>query len=867
MIRLKQKGASPLFVQTSLRATPHLMRGSEAISRWDCFVATLLAMTSTSIWVILFLGISLCQAEPQEAQALYLAKRAFHDGFYEIALKHFQKYLQDEPGSGDKGQIQIFISRCYLNLDKFGEALRTLENKTSAEAVYWTAQTYSAAGDYESALANFEKVIKHYPESEFFARSFYYRASCYYKGGQYNQALKFYKDFNKKFARDDLKEESSFRIGQCLYNVKDYSEAHKKFKSFVKNFPKSAHKNAGLYYLGEIEYMRGNFHEAVQYYSEAAQVQPKVKLAAFAKYARGWAHLKLKAYKKALDEFKDLRQTAGPGAALEDSIIFAQARSEAALQNYPEAIRNYERIISDFPHSNWYDDAYFWKGQALFELARFSEACGIYEQALEKFSQAKLPALADEQAKAIYGREDLSVNLADNLRYNLGWTYARMKRYVQAIEQFKQVFEESPERFLKSGALCRIGDIYLEQGKHSEAIENYDLVLKDFSDSYYADYAQYQLGVALSGKERLDSAILAFNTLIANFPRSKLLPQAHYQIGAIYFRRGEFARAQEEMQSLLKKFPQSQLKEQAANLLAYAYYNAQDYTRALDEFSALLRISKDAKLKRKAQYQIGFCLYQLGKEEKAIKEFKKFLALYPETELSSDVLFWLGKYYYRQKNFKEAQVYFADVAQNFPRNELADEAAFWQAKALFGQQRIKEAMDELQNMEADYPNSDKIADAVLLKGDILKGQGRIDEAGDLYNTVCAKFKGTDFARIAHKKRAQILQEQNLFSEAIAEYGKALRSRSDDFNARIQFAIAQCRESQEDLPQALDEYLKVYYLYPEAFVWSRKAQLKCAQIFERQAQWQKAMAIYEKLADGDSPEAECARKRLQQLKEQ
>ena len=826
------------------------------------------------ICVILFFSVclnSFAQDKPQEPQDLYLAKRAFGDGFYEIALKHFRKYLASGP-QASKGEVQIFISRCYLKLEKFAEALDALreileqgspEDGLTASATYWTAQTYFAAKDYESARSNFEKVIERCPESDFLSRSYYYRACCYYKRGQYNQALEFYRDFNKRFAKDELKEESSFHIAQCFYNVKDYSGAYKEFKSFLKDFPESAHKNSALYYSGEIEYIRGNFDKAAQYYTKAAEVQPKVKIAALAKYARGWAYLKLKEYKKALDEFNDLKEAPGLGPALEDSIIFAKGRCNAYLENYAESIRMYERIIEDFTHSSWLDDAYFWKGQALYELARYSEACQTYEQALEKFSKG-IPSKTESKDLAVYERENLSESLLDNLRYSLGWTYARMKRYDQAIAQFEQVFEDSADRFLKSGALCRIGDIYLEQGKTREATKYYDSVLKDFSGSYYADYAQYQLGIALSGEKRFDSAILAFNALIANFPQSNFLDKAHYQIAVIYFRQGKFSQAREQLENLIKEFPRSQLKDQAAFLKACAYYNDKNYEQAKEGFRNALSLSTDAKLKMKALYQMGFCFYQMGKEEEAIKEFKRFLSLYPAAELSCDVLFWLGKYHFRHTKFAQAQEYFARLRQDFPHNELVDDASFWQAKALFNQQKPEAALDELQNLQTNYPASEIIVDAILLKGDIFKSQGRTRDAEDLYETICAKFKETNFERIAHKKRAEILLEQRLFPEAIEQYARALGSDSDDFNAQIQFAIAGCRQEQEDFPRALDEYLKVCYLYPDAFVWSRKARLECAQILERQAQWQKAKGIYEELAKEDNPEAELARKRLREL---
>ena len=411
------------------------------------------------------------QHDMDTSQDLYLAKRAFGDGFYQIALNHFQKYLQDNPQAAT-GETQIYIGRCYLGLNQFSEAVNVFreildqgpKDNFFAQVTYWMAHTYFKAKDYESALEHFQKIVEHYPKSEFWPQSHYYRASCYYKLNQFKQALEFYKELKKSFPKHELKEESSFRIAQCLYNMKDYSRAHKEFSSFVKKFSDSVEKNAAFYYLGEIEYNLGNYEQAVKYYMKAAQISPKSKISAYAKYGAGWAYLKLGEYQQALEVFRRLQRSSEFGQALEDSLIFAQARCNASLNNYEKAIQMYEQIIKEFSYSSWYDDAFFWKGEALSALGRYPEAVQIYEEAIAKFS-LKAQTLGKGEDSTIYEREDLSLSLLNNLRYSLGWTYARMKKYAQAITQFNQVFEKSDDRFLKSGALSRIGDIYLEQGR------------------------------------------------------------------------------------------------------------------------------------------------------------------------------------------------------------------------------------------------------------------------------------------------------------------------------------------------------------------------------------------------------------------
>ncbi|MFH1245401.1 MAG: hypothetical protein V1662_02860, partial [Candidatus Omnitrophota bacterium] len=64
--------------------------------------------------------------------------------------------------------------------------------------------------------------------------------------------------------------------------------------------------------------------------------------------------------------------------------------------------------------------------------------------------------------------------------------------------------------------------------------------------------------------------------------------------------------------------------------------------------------------------------------------------------------------------------------------------------------------------------------------------------------------------------------------------------------------------------ALEEYLKISYLYPHIPGCLIKAQLKSAQLFEEKQQWQEAKTMYEKLLQSNTASAVIAREKIQQL---
>ena len=61
-------------------------------------------------------------------------------------------------------------------------------------------------------------------------------------------------------------------------------------------------------------------------------------------------------------------------------------------------------------------------------------------------------------------------------------------------------------------------------------------------------------------------------------------------------------------------------------------------------------------------------------------------------------------------------------------------------------------------------------------------------------------------------------------------------------------------------QALEEYLKIPYLYSDDTYWVVKAYLRAGRLYEETERWPQALNVYKKLEALPSPEAQYARER-------
>ena len=176
--------------------------------------------------------------------------------------------------------------------------------------------------------------------------------------------------------------------------------------------------------------------------------------------------------------------------------------------------------------------------------------------------------------------------------------------------------------------------------------------------------------------------------------------------------------------------------------------------------------------------------------------------------------------------------------------------------------KTQESIDQFKYVIEHYSNSDSAYNAAIALGDVLTDSGNYENAVNTLKSLLDKYIDEQFSRIINKKIALIYQKKGLCDQAIAYFKKALSSDSNDFNAELQFRIAECLEDEGRFDNAVSEYLKVGYLYPMSSYWSMRSRLRTAQIFEAQERWADAKKIYTEIALDNAQESKYAQERLE-----
>jgi TolA-binding protein len=780
----------------------------------------LLAMTAMA-----FLCNFVFAVENTEDADYVFAKKAFKDGLYDLAGNRFESVLRNYPNTPRIYEIHSLLGRSCYYQNKFTRALYEFDVVLNApagsdaqdEALYWSGEIYLKNGDFRKALGFYQRVIDEFPSSRYLSHAIYSKGWCYYRLGLLNDAVVSFKEVVSKYPLDRSAPEAQFRIGECGYLMAEYTAAEKELRKFIEKFPVSGKTAEAYYLMGEVSFYLEKHRDAVACFQRALAITPGAKWAEFAAYRAASSMYRIGDYDGSIKGYKKCLER-------RENDFLSGAALLGLAQNYEKtgaasaAVKAYNEVIAMRPKGETVPEAYLRKAKLLYSQKKYAEAEDACLEAIKSFPGSRY---------------------SEDLHYELGRAYLSEDRADDALREFALIREGSKYPDLAANAASMMGDIYLSGKEYQKAIESYDEILSRYLDSRLADYAQMQIGNIFLVTNKPDQAILAYQSALANFPDTALRENILFSLGTAEFRKGDFDQASLEFKNLLKEFPSGENSAQAMLYLANSLYNSGNYAEAIPVYKNAEKYLKDEKLRAMAAYQIGWAYYGMGKDSPALDEFTRFLKSYPASALAADARFWLAEYNGAKGRYDKAREYYYSIAQDFSsspgRNQISDGTSDLAERALY--------------------------QAALTFQD----EGKADVAIVRLEELASKFPDSEFTKNGYRKIARLKKDAKSFDGAIGYFRKTLGTENTESNAQLQYEVAECVEGKGDLRGAVEEYLKVPYIYPKGIFWSVRAQLKAAQIFERLGQPGEARKLYEKLSDMDVEESAFARKRLEWLK--
>lgn len=263
--------------------------------------------------------------------------------------------------------------------------------------------------------------------------------------------------------------QEQFDFAKSLYEIKNYKDAEREFRKLLRRYPKSFEAAESQYYLGLIEEAQGNLYKAYQEYQKVIDKYPfseriqeiiereyKIAERFMLGEKRKALGMSLPVENPAIEIFSKVveNSTYGPLAAAAQYKLGLVLKG---LLRYYEAEEAFNKVISNYPDSDWSEAAKFQIATCRAAVSRGPDYDqGAAKEAKEKFEEfVKVhpdAALSEEAEQYI---EQLREKEAES-NYNIGRFYEKQKAYEAAKVYYNDTIDNYPNSIWSAKSLERI---------------------------------------------------------------------------------------------------------------------------------------------------------------------------------------------------------------------------------------------------------------------------------------------------------------------------------------------------------------------------------------------------------------------------
>lgn len=746
----------------------------------------------------------------------------------------------------------INLGIVYSKLKDTNKAIATLNmvpknNPEYGRAVFLKAQAYVDAGDPDKAMQMYREIVNDKSQSQDWrSRAAIELASSLTKAGKHQEALAEYQKIIQEYPQSEFIPTAMYYVGSSYYEMdpktpENMNNAIAAFRSVIEKYPNS--DTAPWAYVGMLAAydQLGDYNMVVNTANEMEAKYADSKITRIdealdmARRRKVDAMQKMEAGMSTDELITELRKIVNNPVGDEDGRAAAQMRIAMLLfadKRYDEAITEYETLLQKFPGK--------FTGPAYYQIA----ASAYWKDD---------PAKAIENAKLGLEVPDLTPEVKTGLYYTLGLAYGKANNTAELITAMEQVvqtgegvenenvkqmvlaarrelarayttikqYEDAEKQYLYlANALttpAEKADIYFwlarlyeeNMSNYQKAAEAYDKVQEaNGSDLLTAQSLYYEGILYINSLKDDEKALNALNELVTRFSSyddsnvQLMVNDANIRIPDLLMTLGKFDDAVNEAKKVRDKALASGTKEdkiiaqqQLANLLgrradslaSSGKPNAEISKQAAVEFARVAEIAQPIselsdELKSgvaSSLYNATYLTYNLGGYDnyaEAAKYAEQFIKEFPKHEYYSSILQLLSYTTYEMARlkadlagFEKAAQYFERFAREFPNHKDAPVAQFQAGEAYFtvgggytvDKQRQK-AADAYRKAVAAYkavatrwPNSEYAPDALYgaascyaYIADLLSDNRELDNMNDVYKQLADRYPNSKYAAVA-----------------------------------------------------------------------------------------------------------------------
>jgi len=632
--------------------------------------------------------------------ALYNYALLIHEtnftGFGE-SVSIFEDFLNDFPNSRYADKVNDYLVEVYLTTKNYDAALASIEkiNHPSTKILEAKQDILFQLGTQSFTNLKLNDAVSYFTRAielgtynhEARNDAYFWRGESYYREGEYQKAVGDYRTYlnNTRQRNTDMYALAHYNLGYSYFKLKNYNEALTRFTQYT-NLEKDqkASTLADAYNrIGDCLFYNRQFAQAEANYNRASQISP----------------------------------SAG------DYSIYQRGFVLGLQKDYRGKIREMDRLIQEFPESQYVDDAMYEKGRSYVLLENDKDAAGTFETLMNRFPNSSLARKAGVQ---------------------LGLIYFNQNQPEKAAEAYKKVISDYPGSEEARVALQDLKSVYVDLND----INAYTSYVNSLGGNIRIETSE-QDSLTYIAAERLfmrgdnDAARKSLTTYLQNFPIGAFSSNANYYLGSIAFANKEYPAAKQYFIRVLDS-GDIKFREEALARKGEIEYLDKEYATALQTFKELQIIADNPGNKEAAKLGIMRSAHYTDQPKDALLAASELLK---ESKLSPELI--TEARYIRAKahiNLGQQTLAMDDLKElsKDTRTIYGAEAKYLLAQLYYDNNQDEEAIKILEDYAKNgTPHQYWLARGFILWSDIYIRQGDDVQARVYLNSLQNNYKGSD----------------------------------------------------------------------------------------------------------------------------
>ena len=596
--------------------------------------------------------------------ALLIHETAF-TGFGE-SVTIFEDFLNDFPNSKYADKVNDYLVEVYLTTKNYQAALNSIDKIKHPSTKILEAKQDILFQLGTQAFTNMES---------------------YYRQGEYNKAISDYRTYlnNTRQRNTDMYALAHYNLGYSYFKLKEYGEALNRFRQYVNlesNQQTPAYADA-YNRIGDCLFHNRQFAMAEENYTRAAQLQP----------------------------------SAG------DYSVYQKGFLLGLQKDYKGKISVMDRLIREFPESQYVDDALFEKGRSYVLLDNNQAAAASFEQLMRDFPQSSLARKAGVQLGLIYFNDNQPEKAADAYKSVIS-NYPGSEEAKVALQDLKSVYIELNDiNSFAAYANSLGGNVRFEVSEQ--------------------DSLTYLAAEKLFMRGDNEGARRSLTNYLQTFPQGAFSSNANFYLASIAFAKKDLEEAK-RLFSLVLESGDTKFREESWARKAEIEYLDKDYAAAMESFKHLQAVAENPENKEAAKLGLMRCAELIGQPQEALlaaNDLLKEPKLSPE--IMSEARYVRAKAYISLKQENKALADLKEISKD-TRTIHGAEAKYLLAQLYYDNKDDKNAETVLMNfIENGTPHQYWLARGFILLADIYIRQGDDFQARQYLTSLQNNYKGDD----------------------------------------------------------------------------------------------------------------------------